>query len=96
MAPATNDPIRVLKIVPTLLCGGTENQFMTLSRSLNTHRFQLELACLRRLGPYVAEAARGGLRLHEYPIDSFRSARALAPPPRSAAARSPAMVASNT
>jgi glycosyltransferase involved in cell wall biosynthesis len=78
MAPATKQPIRVLKIVPTLLCGGTENQFMTLSRSLNTHRFQLELACLRRLGPFVAEAARGGLRLHEYPIDSFRSARALA------------------
>jgi L-malate glycosyltransferase len=78
MSAAAVEPIRVLKIVPTLLCGGTENQFMTLSRSLNAGRFQLELACLRRLGPFVDEANRGGMRLHEYPIDSFRSARALA------------------
>ena len=78
MSLIPNDPIRVLKIVPTLLCGGTENQFMTLSRSLDDRLFQLELACLRRMGPFVAEADRGGMPLHEYPIDSFRSARALA------------------
>ena len=72
------EPIRVLKIVPTLLCGGTENQFMTLSRSLNRRRFQVELACLRRMGPFVAEAAQRGMPLREYPIGPFRSARTLA------------------
>ena len=71
------EPIRLLKIVPTLLCGGTENQFMTLGTSLSTRRFHVELACLRRLGPFVAEAARRSLPLHEYPIDTFRSGRAL-------------------
>jgi glycosyltransferase involved in cell wall biosynthesis len=71
------EPIRLLKIVPTLLCGGTENQFMTLGTSLSTRGFQVELACLRRLGPFVDEAARRNLPLHEYPIDTFRSARAL-------------------
>lgn len=71
------EPIRLLKIVPTLLCGGTENQFMTLGASLSTRRFQVELACLRRLGPFVAEAARRSLPLREYPIDTFRSARTL-------------------
>ena len=72
-----NDPIRLLKIVPTMLCGGTENQFMTLSRSLKGHDFQVELACLRRVGPFVAQAASEGMPLHEYPIESFRNARAV-------------------
>jgi L-malate glycosyltransferase len=72
------EPIRVLKIVPTLLCGGTENQFMTLSRALNGRRFQVDLACLRHRGPFVAEAAQHGLTLREYPIGSFRSPRTLA------------------
>jgi glycosyltransferase involved in cell wall biosynthesis len=72
------DPIRLLKVVPTLLCGGTENQFMTLSRSLSGRRFQVELACLRRLGPFVEEAAQRGIPLYEYPIGTFRSVRAIA------------------
>lgn len=71
------EPIRVLKVVPTLLCGGTENQFMTLSRSLDRGRFQVELACLRRVGPFVAEAAQRDLPLREYPIATFRSPSAL-------------------
>ena len=41
-------PIRLLKIVPTLLCGGTENQAITLARSLHEQGFSLEVACLRR------------------------------------------------
>ena len=72
------EPIRVLKLLPTLFCGGTENQFMTLSRALNCRRFHVELACLRRLGPFVAEVEERGLPLREYPIDTFRSPRALA------------------
>jgi glycosyltransferase involved in cell wall biosynthesis len=75
-------PIRILKLVPTLLCGGTENQCMTLSRALNAERFHVELACLRRVGPFVTQAAEVGLALHEYPIGSFRSGRALAPQAR--------------
>ena len=68
----------MLKIVPTLLCGGTENQFMTLSRALNGRRFQVDLACLRHRGPFVAEAAPRGMPLREYPIGPFRSLRTLA------------------
>jgi glycosyltransferase involved in cell wall biosynthesis len=74
----TPEPIRVLKIVPTLLCGGTENQFMTLSRALNGGRFRVDLACLRQRGPFVAEAAERGMALREYPIGPFRSLRTLA------------------
>ena len=39
---------------------------MTLSRSLNCRRFRVELACLRRLGPFVAEVEERGLPLREY------------------------------
>jgi glycosyltransferase involved in cell wall biosynthesis len=75
---ASTEPIRLLKLLPTLFCGGTENQFMTLSRSLNCRRFSVDLACLRRVGPFVAEAEEHGLRLCEYPIDTFRSVGAVA------------------
>jgi hypothetical protein len=47
--------IRLLNVVPTLLCGGTENHFMTLARSLDAARFDLRFACLRKWGPFVDE-----------------------------------------
>jgi hypothetical protein len=47
--------VRILKIVPTLLCGGTENQAMALGRALDPKEYSLEMACLRRWGPFVHE-----------------------------------------
>ena len=70
--------VRVLNVVPTLMCGGTENQFMTLSRRLDPTRFDLEFACLRRWGPFVQELVDRGIPLAEYPIPTFRSVQALA------------------
>jgi glycosyltransferase involved in cell wall biosynthesis len=72
------DPIRLLKIVPTLLCGGTENQAITLARSLHDRGFSLEVACLRRLGPFVQEIGNLGIPLSEYRIPGFYSFAALA------------------
>jgi glycosyltransferase involved in cell wall biosynthesis len=69
---------RVLKIVPTLLCGGTETQFMALSGALDPQRFQVDLACLRHRGPFATEAGAQGATIREYPIGPFRSARTLA------------------
>jgi L-malate glycosyltransferase len=70
-------PIRLLKIVPTLLCGGTENQAITLARSLHQQGFSLEVACLRRIGPFVKELSNRGIPLFEYPIPGFFSFTAL-------------------
>jgi L-malate glycosyltransferase len=70
--------IRILKVVPTLMCGGTENQFMTLGRLLDRSRFDLEFACLRRWGPFVKELAQLRIPLHEYQLSTFRSVQALA------------------
>jgi glycosyltransferase involved in cell wall biosynthesis len=69
---------RVLKVVPTLMCGGTETQFMTLSRRLDPARFDLEFACLRRWGPFVQELAERRIPLSEYKVATFRSVQALA------------------
>ena len=66
-----------MNVVPTLMCGGTERQVMTLCRSLDPRRFDLEFACLRRLGPFVKEIDDRRLPLAEYPLTSFRSVTAL-------------------
>jgi glycosyltransferase involved in cell wall biosynthesis len=69
---------RVLNVVPTLMCGGTENQFMTLGRRLDRTRFDLEFACLRRWGPFVDELVEQRIPLTEYPVATFRSVAAVA------------------
>src|SRR5437870_2679768 len=74
----TVDRVRLLKVVPTLMCGGTENQFMTLGRSLDPSRFDLEFACLRRWGGFVNEIDERRIPLLEYGISTFYSMNALA------------------
>jgi glycosyltransferase involved in cell wall biosynthesis len=69
---------RVLNVVPTLMCGGTENQFMALARSLDRTRFDVEFACLRRWGGFVDELVARRIPLTEYPVPTFRSVTALA------------------
>ena len=68
--------VRVLNVVPTLMCGGTENQFMTLARQLDPTRFDVEFACLRRWGPFVDELVQRNIPLTEYPVTTFRSVTA--------------------
>ena len=69
--------IRLLNVVPTLLCGGTEQHFMTLSRSLDADRFDVRFACLRKLGPFVDELRQRRIPLVEYQLATFRSLNAL-------------------
>ncbi len=69
---------RVLNVVPTLMCGGTENQFMALARTLDRTRFDVEFACLRRWGGFVEELEQRNIPLTEYPVPTFRSVTALA------------------
>jgi glycosyltransferase involved in cell wall biosynthesis len=69
--------VRLIKVVPTLLCGGTENHFMTLSRALDPARFTVSFACLRRWGPFVAELMERRIPLEEYRVSTFRSMNAL-------------------
>jgi glycosyltransferase involved in cell wall biosynthesis len=75
--PSGGAPIRLLKVVPTFMCGGTENQFMTLGRSLDPARFELEFACLRRWGAFADEVAARRIPLLECNVRSFRSVSAI-------------------
>jgi L-malate glycosyltransferase len=70
--------IRLLNVVATLMCGGTENQFMSLGRSLDPRRFDLEFACLRRRGGFVHELDERRIPLVEYNVATFRSVKAVA------------------
>jgi glycosyltransferase involved in cell wall biosynthesis len=70
--------VRLLNVVATFMCGGTENQFMALGRSLDPDRFDLEFACLRRRGAFVDELVARRIPLFEYEIATFRSAKAVA------------------
>ena len=71
-------PIRLLKVVPTFMCGGTENQFMALGRALDPERFALEFACLRRWGAFADEIDQRHIPLLECNVTSFRSFSAIA------------------
>lgn len=70
-------PIRLLNVVPTFMCGGTENQFMALGRSLDPDRFDLEFACLRRWGAFADELVERRIPLLECNVTSFRSLSSL-------------------
>ena len=69
--------IRLINVVPTLLCGGTETQFMTLARALDPARFDVRFACLRQLGPFVDELSQRGMPLREYRVSTFCSVDAV-------------------
>jgi glycosyltransferase involved in cell wall biosynthesis len=73
----SNGSIRVLKVLPTLHCGGTENQVTALSRALADEGFDLEVACLHRAGPLVNAITERAVPLHEYPISSFWNPRSI-------------------
>jgi len=73
----SNGSVRVLKVLPTLHCGGTENQVTTLSRALADDGFDLEVACMHRVGPLVTALTERDVPLREYPISSFLSPRAI-------------------
>jgi glycosyltransferase involved in cell wall biosynthesis len=73
----SNGSIRVLTVLPTLHCGGTENQVTTLTRALADEGFDLEVACMHRAGPLVNTLTERNIPLHEYPISSFLSPGAI-------------------
>jgi L-malate glycosyltransferase len=73
----SHGPIRLLNVVPTFMCGGTENQFMTLGRSLDAARVDLEFACLRKWGSLADELGARRIPLLDCDIATFRSVHAV-------------------
>ena len=62
------DRVRVMKFITNFYIGGTERQFMVLSRGLDRTRFDVRTACLRREGPFLAAMEEEGIPVSEHRI----------------------------
>lgn len=62
-AIAESGPPSLFLMIDSLQTGGSERQFVTVSRSLDKDRFQLHLACIQAKG-----ALLGGLDIEEFPL----------------------------
>ncbi|MGH8246465.1 MAG: glycosyltransferase [Gammaproteobacteria bacterium] len=58
--------IRLLKFITDFNIGGTERQILNLVQRLDPARYELEMACFRRTGPFFAEFAARNIPLSEY------------------------------
>lgn len=57
-----------MKFVTLFGFGGTERQFVELGLALDSKRFALEYACMRRWGHFLEELSQRSIPLSEYPI----------------------------
>jgi glycosyltransferase involved in cell wall biosynthesis len=65
--------IRLLKFVVCFGIGGTERQVVNFARGLDSSRFELHLACLKRWGQFLKEIEESRRPLVEYPINCLYS-----------------------
>ena len=73
----SGDRVKLLKFVADFRIGGTERQFVTLSRRLDPSLFDLSFGCLRRQGDFLP-LLDPAVPLYDYPIGSLHSAKSLA------------------
>jgi glycosyltransferase involved in cell wall biosynthesis len=69
--------IRLLKFVNCFAIGGTERHVVNLVHGLDHSRFEVHMACLRRLGDLLKEIEASRRPLVEYPINSLYNHNAL-------------------
>lgn len=67
------DSIKLLKFVTAFGIGGTEQHVVNLGRALDSSRFELHFACLRRWGPFLKEIEARQIPPTEYEINSLYS-----------------------
>jgi glycosyltransferase involved in cell wall biosynthesis len=65
---AQRDRVRVLAFVTDFRVGGTERQFATFARALDPSRFELHVACFRRVGDFFEDVLPHVASVHEYGI----------------------------
>lgn len=76
MTPA--DRIRLLKFTTLFAIGGTERHVMNFVAHLDSSRFDLRLACMKRMGEFLGEIEARRIPLAEYKINRLYGPRALA------------------
>jgi glycosyltransferase involved in cell wall biosynthesis len=57
--------VRVLFVVGNFVAGGAERHLLELWRRMDRARFEVEIACFRREGQFLAEVEALGLPLHD-------------------------------
>jgi len=67
--------IPLLQFLTDFRIGGTERQVVNLATRMDAGRFEVQMACFRRLGQFKADIEAQGLPLTEYPIHSLCSPR---------------------
>jgi glycosyltransferase involved in cell wall biosynthesis len=73
-----DDRIRLLKFTTVFAIGGTERHVMNFVANLDTSRFDLKLACLKRAGEFLPEIEARQIPLTEYRIERLYGPRTLA------------------
>jgi glycosyltransferase involved in cell wall biosynthesis len=73
----TDERIRLLKFPTLFAIGGTERHVMNFVANLDSARFDLRLACLKRVGEFLREIEERRVPLRDYPIDRLYGPRAL-------------------
>ncbi len=69
--------VKVLKFVTAFAVGGTERQFVHVTRGLDRSRFDIQIGCFRRSGPFLNEISALDIPISEYPTTSFYSYEAV-------------------
>jgi glycosyltransferase involved in cell wall biosynthesis len=73
----TTARVKLLKFTTLFAIGGTERHVMNFVANLDTSRFDLQLACLRKMGEFLDEIEARRIPLAEYRTDRLYGRRAL-------------------
>jgi glycosyltransferase involved in cell wall biosynthesis len=68
-----SDRIKVVKFVTHFAVGGTERQFVYTTSGLDPSRFDIRVACMARIGPFMKDIQALNIPICEYPTRSFYS-----------------------
>jgi L-malate glycosyltransferase len=69
--------IKLLKFITAFAVGGTERQFVHLTRGLDRSRFDIQIGCFHRTGPLLNEVGALDIPISEYPTTSLYSYEAV-------------------
>ena len=78
----TNEKIRLLKFLNFFAIGGTERQFVNLVKRIDPSRFDVQIGCFQKVGPFLADIEACGRPVTAFQISSMRSCETLRRQPR--------------
>ena len=70
-APLSRPRARVMLFTDSFIHGGTERQLVETLRLLDRSKYDLQVGCLKRRGPFLADVQALGIPVTEFPITSL-------------------------